>query len=165
MLWLSYHAPWNGKGKLIMFPLIDANKLEINMKRKQRAPWSSACNSTRQVHILTHKGNLPPIEPLKIPRTKDHLFEEIQQNMKQRKEDIEIAKNGDNNLMEENLSKLSKTQTMIQAFMANLKRDMKTLSNNSSSHEATLEELLYYKVISIIGQHEAWEAYMRDKDK
>jgi hypothetical protein len=78
--------------------------------------------------------------------------------MKQRKEEIVIAKNVTPYLMEENLSKLAKTQTMIHAFMANLKRHIKTLSNNSSSHESILETLLYYKIVSIGGQHEAWEA-------
>jgi len=41
--------------------------------------------------------------------------------------------------MEEHLFKPTKTQTLIRDFMAKLKRDMKTLSNNSSSHEDSLE--------------------------
>jgi hypothetical protein len=68
-------------------------------------------------------------------------------------------------LMEEHLVQPTKTQTMIQDFMANLTRDMKLFHNNSTSHATTLEELLYHRVISIEGQHEVWEAYVRDKDK
>jgi hypothetical protein len=68
-------------------------------------------------------------------------------------------------MMEEHLVKPTKTQNMIQDFMVNLTRDMKTLSHNSTSHEASLETLLYHRFIAIAGQHEAWEAYLRDKDK
>jgi len=54
---------------------------------------------------------------------------------------------------------------MIQAFMASLIRDMKTLSNNTTSHATFLEEILYQIVISIGGQHQVWETYMRDTYK
>jgi hypothetical protein len=67
--------------------------------------------------------------------------------------------------MEEHLVLSTKTQTMIEAFMVKLTRDMKTLSNNSTSHGATLDELLYHRVISIEGQHVVWETYVRDKYK
>jgi hemerythrin superfamily protein len=85
--------------------------------------------------------------------------------MNQRQEDAQAATKVTIDLMEEHLIQPTKTQTMIQDFMANLTRDMKTLSNNSTSHATSLEELLYHRVISIEGQHEAWEAYVRDKDK
>jgi hypothetical protein len=39
------------------------------------------------VHILMHKGNLPPIEALGKTKTDENIFKEIHQNMKQRKED------------------------------------------------------------------------------
>jgi hypothetical protein len=54
---------------------------------------------------------------------------------------------------------------MIQAFMANLTRDMKTLSKNSASHATAMEELLYCRFITIEDQPEAWEAYVGDKDE
>jgi hypothetical protein len=52
---------------------------------------------------------------------------------------------------------------MIQAFMENLNRDMKTLSISSVAHEVTLESLLFRIIVSISGQHEVWEAYLRIK--
>jgi len=54
---------------------------------------------------------------------------------------------------------------MIHVFMPNIIRDMKNISNSASSHVVASEELLYYGVISIKGQHEVWETYVRDKDK
>jgi hemerythrin superfamily protein len=67
-------------------------------------------------------------------------------------------------LMEEHLIQPTKVQTMIQAFMATLTRDMKTLTDNSTSHTTSLEELLYRRVISIEGQYQVWATYVRDKD-
>jgi hypothetical protein len=53
---------------------------------------------------------------------------------------------------------------MIQAFMATLARDMKTLTDNSTSHTTILEGILYHRVISINEQYDVWDAYARDKD-
>jgi hypothetical protein len=100
---------------------------------------------------LTHKGHLPPIKELRKTKTEEKLFEEIQQNMNQRQEDASNYK-GDNRLNGGASRWITKTQTMIQDFMDNLKRDMKTLSNNSASHTTSLEELLYRRVISIEGK-------------
>jgi hypothetical protein len=65
--------------------------------------------------------------------------------------------------MEQHLVQPAKFHTMIQAFLATLAKDMKTLTNNLASHEATLEELSYHRVISLYGQYEVWAAYVKDK--
>jgi hypothetical protein len=70
-----------------------------------------------------------------------------------------------NALMDEHLIKPTKAQSLIQSFLATLKRDMKILSQNSTTHEVTLEYLLFRRIISISDYHEVWEAYIRDKDK
>jgi hypothetical protein len=54
---------------------------------------------------------------------------------------------------------------MMQAFMANMKRDMKTLSQNLAAHEVALESLLYHNIISISRYHEALASYIKDKYK
>jgi hypothetical protein len=48
--------------------------------------------------------------------------------------------------------------------MANLERDMKNLIGNLESHEAALKDILYHNIISLDGQYEVWEAYVKDKD-
>jgi hypothetical protein len=63
--------------------------------------------------------------------------------MKENKEDAQAVTRVTTDMMEEHLVKPTKTQNMIQDFMVNLMRDMKTLSHNSASHEASLETLLY----------------------
>jgi hypothetical protein len=85
--------------------------------------------------------------------------------MNKRQEDVQVSTKVTIELMEEHLILPTKTQTMIQSFMVNLTREMKTLSNNSTSHGDTLDELLYHRVISIEGQHVVWATYVRDKYK
>jgi hypothetical protein len=57
-------------------------------------------------------------------------------------------------LMEKHLVHLTKVHAMIQEFMATLEKDMKTLTDNIASHEASLEELLYRRIISLNDQYE-----------
>jgi hypothetical protein len=45
-------------------------------------------------------------------------------------------------LIEKHLIQPTKVHTMIQAFMATLEKDMQTLNDNTTMHEATLEELV-----------------------
>jgi hypothetical protein len=52
---------------------------------------------------------------------------------------------------------------MIQAFMDTLEKDMNTLNDNTTMHEATLEELSYHRVISLYDQFKIWTTYIRDK--
>jgi hypothetical protein len=52
---------------------------------------------------------------------------------------------------------------MIQAFMSTLAKDMKTLTDNSTSHEVALKELLYRMIITLDDQYEVWAAYVKDK--
>jgi hypothetical protein len=54
---------------------------------------------------------------------------------------------------------------MIQYFMANLTRNMITLSQKLVTHEVSLESLFYCMIISISSYHEAWEAYIKDTNK
>jgi hypothetical protein len=70
-----------------------------------------------------------------------------------------------NTMMTEHLIKPSKDHNIIHSFLATLKRDMKTLSQNLIIHEVTLEALLFPTIILIPGYHEIWVAYIRDKDK
>jgi hypothetical protein len=58
----------------------------------------------------------------------EHLLEKIQQNINQRWERVEATTKVTIELMEEHLIQPAKVQTMIQAFMATLTRDMKTLT-------------------------------------
>jgi hypothetical protein len=84
--------------------------------------------------------------------------------MKQRQVDAQAVTRVTMDLMEEHLVKPAKTQNMIQ-FHGQLDERYENPLTNSTSHEASLETLLYHRVIAITGQHEAWEAYLRDKDK
>lgn len=70
-----------------------------------------------------------------------------------------------NVVMDKYLVKPTRVESTIHAFLTNLKRDMKTLSQNSPTHEVALESLLYRRIISILGYHEVWATYIRDKDK
>jgi hypothetical protein len=67
--------------------------------------------------------------------------------------------------MDEHLVKSARAQSMIQAFLANLKIDMKTLFQNLTAHEITLESLLYCRIVSISVDHEIWVAYIKYKEK
>jgi len=67
--------------------------------------------------------------------------------------------------MDKHLIKLSKSQSLIQSFLANLKRDMKILSQNSTTHEVTLERLRFHRIISISDYNEVHTTYIRDKDE
>jgi len=52
-------------------------------------------------------------------------------------------------LMEQHLIQTTKVHIMIQAFMATLEKYMKTLTNNTSLHEDSLEEIPYCIFISL----------------
>jgi hypothetical protein len=85
--------------------------------------------------------------------------------MRERKEKCIVASKVMVDLMNDHVVKPSRSQNMIQAFMVNLTRDMKTLSQNSTTHEVALKSLFYCRIISISGYHEVWSAYIRDKSK
>jgi hypothetical protein len=53
---------------------------------------------------------------------------------------------------------------MIQAFMATLSKDMLVIEDNIAMHNATLEELLYRRIISLYDQLEVWTVYLKDKN-
>jgi hypothetical protein len=92
----------------------------------------------KSAQVLTHKCHLPP-----IARENHHDGEtpqKIQQRTSQRLEVTEATTKVTIKLMEQHLVQPSKVHTMIQAFMATLEKDMKTLTNNSTSHEAALKE-------------------------
>jgi hypothetical protein len=69
--------------------------------------------------------------------------------MKKRKIDVRTTEKVTVDLMNDHLVKPTRTHNMIQAFMVNLNRDMKTLSHNETSHEATLESLIFRISVSI----------------
>jgi hypothetical protein len=54
-------------------------------------------------------------------------------------------------LMDEHLVHSANVESMIQAFMANLARDITNLTENSSFHAVSLEELLYQIFVAIEG--------------
>jgi len=56
----------------------------------------------------------------------------------ERQEDSQEATKVTIDSMEEHLVWPTKTQTMIQDFMANMTRDMKTISINSTSHTTSM---------------------------
>jgi hypothetical protein len=85
--------------------------------------------------------------------------------MRERKEKFIIASKVTVDLMNDHVVKPSRCQNMIETFMVNLTRDMKTLSQNSTTHEVSLKSLFYCRIISISGYHEVWSSYIRDKIK
>jgi hypothetical protein len=93
----------------------------------------------------------------------EQLLEKIQQSTNHRQEVTEAATKVTIELMEQHLVQPTKVHTMIQAFMATLVKDMRTLNENTTSHEVALEELSYRRVISLYDQFEVWTTYIRDK--
>jgi hypothetical protein len=79
-------------------------------------------------------------------KTNEKSFEEVEE--KQRQIDARDATRVTVDLMDDHLVKPTRTKNMIQAFMVNLTRDMKTLSQNSTTHEASLESLLFHRELS-----------------
>jgi hypothetical protein len=67
-------------------------------------------------------------------------------------------------LIEQHLIQPTKVHTMIQVFMATLAKDMKTLNDNTTMHEASLEELAYHQIISLYDPLEIWTTYIWDKN-
>jgi hypothetical protein len=99
------------------------------------------------------------------PRPNEQIHVELKENMQAREMATKTPLIVTIALMDEHLVKVARAQSMIQAFLPNLQRDMKILSQNSAAHEVTLESLLYHIILSISGYHEAWATYIRDKDK
>jgi hypothetical protein len=66
-------------------------------------------------------------------------------------------------LMHDHLMKMTRTENTIQTFMVNLTRNMKTLSQNSIAHEASLESLLLCKILFISRNHEVWASYLKKR--
>jgi hypothetical protein len=62
-------------------------------------------------------------------------------------------------LMNDHHVRPTRVQNMIQAFLTNLTRDKKSFAQNSTTHEVSLESLLYCRINSISSYHEAWVAY------
>jgi hypothetical protein len=87
--------------------------------------------------ILTFKGHLPRIEDLGQLKSNEQVFTELEENMKERQMDYRTPSKVMITLMNDHLVKLTRAQNMIQYFMVNLTRDMKTLSQNSTTHEVT----------------------------
>jgi hypothetical protein len=100
---------------------------------------------------LAHKIHLPQIEELGKLKTDEQSFSEVEQNMKQRQIDARVVTKVTVDLMNDHLVKPTRAQNMIQAFMENLNRDMKTLSQNATTHEVALESLLFHIIVSISG--------------
>jgi hypothetical protein len=114
--------------------------------------------------VLTNKSYLTPNEELGKTISMEKLVKKIQQHINQRLEKDEATMKVTIGLMEEHLIQPTKVKTMIQAFMATLVRDMKALTDNSTSHDAALEEILYQRIISLNGKYEVWVRYVNDKN-
>jgi hypothetical protein len=93
----------------------------------------------------------------------EKFLEKIQQSTSKRWEVTETTTKVMKELMEQHLVQPTKVHTMIQVFMATLTKDMRTLSDNTTTHEATLEELIYCRIVLLDDQYEVWETYVRDK--
>jgi hypothetical protein len=108
----------------------DGEKLEKELKNPLKI-----CNKIHKVAIiLTIKGHLSRIGDLGYPKLNEQVRVELEKNIKVREMAIRTELKVTIDFMDDHLVRPSRAQNMIQAFMANLKRGMKTLSQNSASN-------------------------------
>lgn len=89
----------------------------------------------------------------------EQIHEKIQQSIGKRREVTETTTKVMKKLMEQHLVHPTKVENNIQAFMATLRKDMRTLSKNTTTHEAALKEHFYRRIVFLNDQYEVWEAY------
>jgi hypothetical protein len=87
------------------------------------------------------KVSSPSLEELGKTLIMEQLIEKVQQSTSHRREVIESTSKVTMDLIEQHLIQPTKVHTMIQGFMATLEKDMQNLNDNTTMHEATLEEL------------------------
>jgi hypothetical protein len=94
----------------------------------------------------------------------EELVDKVQDSTNHRRKVTESATKVTIDLIEKHIIQPTRVHTMIQAFMATLSKDMQVIEDNIAMHVATLEELLYRRIISLYDQLEVWTVYLKDKN-
>jgi hypothetical protein len=161
---LTTDDDWEGEINYVSLDIFQ--QVVGNLEKELKNSLGICTKLHKSTIILTIKSHLPRIGDLGQLKSNEQVYAELEENMQAREMACPRPHSRITNaLMDDHLVRPTRAQNMIQSFMANLRRDMKTLSQNSTAHEVSLESLLYRKIISISGYHEAWDAYIRDKDK
>jgi hypothetical protein len=155
----------NWEGELNYVALANCQQAGEKLEKDLKNSLGICAKLHKATIILTIKCHLPQIGELGQPKLEEQVQEELEEDMHAREMVVKTPLRVTSALMDEHLVKPTRAQSMIQDFLANLKRDMKTLSQNSTTHEVTLESLLYHRIISISGYHEVWEPILETRIK
>jgi hypothetical protein len=68
-------------------------------------------------------------------------------------------------VLKKHISIPSKDNNFLSSFLVTLKNVMDTMSQDATTYEVTLEDLLFRRVIRIVSYHDVWIAYFKDKDE
>jgi hypothetical protein len=113
---------------------------------------------------LIKGSRLPQLDELGKNIVTEELVDKVHDNTNHRKSVVEASHHNFHRSNREHLLQPVKLHTMIQAFMETLLKDMSTLEDNISMHNATLEQLAYRRIRSLYDQLEVWTTYLREKN-
>jgi hypothetical protein len=93
----------------------------------------------------------------------EEMVNEVQDKTNQRKQIAKETTFVSTDLIDQHLLQPVKLHTMVQDFMTKLEKDMRTLNDNISMKNETLEKLTYRRIKSLYDQLEVWTTYLKRK--
>jgi glucose-6-phosphate-specific signal transduction histidine kinase len=114
-------------------------------------------------HELLKRSKLPKLDELGKNIVTKELVEKVHDNTNQRREVVEATTTITIDLIDQHLLQPVKLHTMIQDFMTMIVKYMSTLQDSMAMNNASLEHLVYRRIISLFDRLEIWKAYIRDK--
>jgi hypothetical protein len=84
----------------------------------------------------------------------------IHDNINRRQQIAEATTFVSTELIDQHLLQPVKLHTMVQAFVAKLKKNMSTLDDNITLNNEALEKLTYRRIKSLYDQLEVWMAHL-----